>query len=410
MSKTLHDRRGFLKKSALTTLAGLVGTEIVFAENMPQNHVPLAFDEGMAGKHPDMIVLSDKPWNVETPPHLLDDAVTPIERMFIRNNGLAPEEKIDPKTWSLTIKGESVKAPKTYSLSELKTKFKTYTYQLVLECGGNGRSGFVPQTSGNQWDQGAVSCAEWTGVRLKDILNDVGLKDDAVYIGYYGKDLHPSRDASKVVISRGVPIKKALEDETLVAWAVNGQDLPLMHGFPLRLVIGGWPASVSGKWLHTIAIRNKEHDGAKMDGQSYRVPRQPISPGEKLAETPENFRIIESMPVKSLITYPKSGAMLDLGKTLSLRGHAWAGDVGIKEVQVSVDYGATWQKANVQPPKNRLAWQRWSAQIQLPKKGYYEVWARATDANGVAQPMVIPAWNPGGYLNNACHRIAVKAV
>ncbi len=410
MSKTLHDRRGFLKKSALTTLAGLVGTEIVFAENMPQNHVPLAFDEGLVGKHPDMIVLSDKPWNVETPPHLLDDAVTPIERMFIRNNGLVPEEKIDPKAWTLTIKGESVKAPKTYTLSELKTKFKTYTYQLVLECGGNGRSGFVPQTSGNQWDQGAVSCAEWTGVRLKDILNDVGLKDDAVYIGYYSKDLHPSRDPSKVVISRGVPIKKALEDETLVAWAVNGQDLPLMHGFPLRLVIGGWPASVSGKWLHTIAIRNKEHDGAKMDGQSYRVPRQPISPGEKLAETPENFRIIESMPVKSLITYPKSGAMIDLGKTLSLRGHAWAGDVGIKEVQVSVDYGATWQKANVQLPKNRLAWQHWSAQIQLPKKGYYEVWARATDTNGITQPMVIPAWNPGGYLNNACHRIAVKAV
>ncbi len=410
MSKTLHDRRGFLKKSALTTLAGLVGTEIVFAENMPQNHVPLAFDEGLVGKHPDMIVLSDKPWNVETPPHLLDDAVTPIERMFIRNNGLVPEEKIDPKAWTLTIKGESVKAPKTYTLSELKTKFKTYTYRLVLECGGNGRSGFVPQTSGNQWDQGAVSCAEWTGVRLKDILNDVGLKDDAVYIGYYSKDLHPSRDPSKVVISRGVPIKKALEDETLVAWAVNGQDLPLMHGFPLRLVIGGWPASVSGKWLHTIAIRNKEHDGAKMDGQSYRVPRQPISPGEKLAETPENFRIIESMPVKSLITYPKSGAMIDLGKTLSLRGHAWAGDVGIKEVQVSVDYGATWQKANVQLPKNRLAWQHWSAQIQLPKKGYYEVWARATDTNGITQPMVIPAWNPGGYLNNACHRIAVKAV
>lgn len=116
------------------------------------------------------------------------------------------------------------------------------------------------------------------------------------------------------------------------------------------------------------------------------------------------------MPVKSLITSPKSGAMLDLGKTLSLRGHAWAGDHGIKEVQVSIDYGATWQKANVQAPKNRLAWQHWTAQIQLPKKGYYEVWARATDTNGVTQPMVIPAWNPGGYLNNACHRIAVKAV
>ena len=410
MNADFHNRRGFLKKSALTTLAGIVGTEIVFAEKMPKNHVPLAFDEGLKGKHPDMIVLSDKPWNVETPPHLLDDAVTPVERMFIRNNGIVPEEKIDPSTWTLTIKGESVKAPKVYKISDLKSKFKTYTYQLVLECGGNGRSGFVPQTSGNQWDQGAVSCAEWTGVRLKDILNDVGLKDDAVYIGYYGKDLHPSRDPNKVVISRGVPIKKALEDETLVVWAMNGQELPLMHGFPLRLVVGGWPASVSGKWLHTISVRNKEHDGAKMEGHSYRVPRQSIPPGEKLAETPENFRIIESMPVKSMITFPKTGAMVDLGKALSLRGHAWAGDVAVKEIQVSIDYGATWQKCSLQTPKNRLAWQQWSAQIQLPKKGYYEVWARATDANGVAQPMVIPAWNPGGYLNNACHRIAVKMV
>lgn len=410
MNTELHDRRGFLKQSVLTSLAGLVGTDIVFAENMPKNYVLLALDEGLKGKHPDMIVLSDKPWNVETPPHLLNDAVTPIDRMFIRNNGLVPEEKIDPNTWTLTIKGESVKAPKTYKLSDLKSKFKTYTYQLVLECGGNGRSGFVPQTSGNQWDQGAVSCAEWTGVRLKDILNDVGLKEDAVYIGYYGKDLHPSRDASKVVISRGVPIKKALEDETLIAWAVNGQEIPMMHGFPLRLVVGGWPASVSGKWLHTIAVRNKEHDGAKMDGHSYRIPRQPIQPGEKLAETPENYQIIESMPVRSLITSPQSGAMIDFGKTLTIGGHAWAGDLAVKELHVSIDYGATWQKASLQTPKNRLAWQQWSAQIQFPKKGYYEVWARATDSQGASQPMVIPAWNPGGYLNNTCHRIAVKVV
>jgi DMSO/TMAO reductase YedYZ molybdopterin-dependent catalytic subunit len=191
---------------------------------------------------------------------------------------------------------------------------------------------------------------------------------------------------------------------------MNGQDIPLQHGFPLRLVVGGWPASVSGKWLHTIAVRNKEHDGAKMDGHSYRMPRLPIQPGEKLAETPENFKVIESMPVKSLITFPKSGAMLDTGKKLSLRGHAWAGDVAVREVQVSIDYGATWQKCTLNPPKNRLAWQRWSAEINFPSKGYYEVWARATDEKGVSQPMLIPQWNPGGYLNNACHRIAVKVV
>jgi DMSO/TMAO reductase YedYZ molybdopterin-dependent catalytic subunit len=408
--KQIHDRRGFLKKSALAALASIAGAEVAFAGNIPRNYTPLLLDDPLAGKSAEMIILSDKPWNVETPPHLLDDAITPVEKMFIRNNGLAPEAPTNPATWTLTINGESVNKPKTYKIADLKKKFKTYTYQLVLECGGNGRSGFQPQTSGNQWDQGAISCAEWTGVRLKDILADVGLKDDAIYIGYYGKDSHLSRDPSKVAISRGVPIGKALEDETLVAWAVNGKDIPLIHGFPLRLVIGGWPASVSGKWLHSIAVRNKEHDGAKMEGSSYRVPVVKLEPGEKLAETPENFRIIESMPVRSLITYPKTGAMIDFGKKLSLRGHAWAGDLAIKEMYTSIDYGATWQTCKLEAPKNRLAWQHWATEIELPIKGYYEVWARATDSKGIMQPMLIPSWNPGGYLNNACHRIAVKVV
>jgi DMSO/TMAO reductase YedYZ molybdopterin-dependent catalytic subunit len=330
--------------------------------------------------------------------------------MFIRNNGLTPETSINPATWTLTINGESVKSPKTYKIADLKKRFKTHTYQLVLECGGNGRAGFQPQASGNQWDLGAVSCAEWTGVRLKDILADVGLKEDAVYIGYYGKDMHLSRDPAKTPISRGVPIKKALEDETLVAWAVNNKDIPLIHGFPLRLAIGGWPASVSGKWVHTIAVRNEVHDGAKMEGSSYRVPINPIEPGEKMAETPENFRIIESMPVKSLITYPKTGAMLDYGKKLSLRGHAWAGDLEVKQMHTSIDYGASWQDCELKAPANHLAWQHWSAEINFPSKGYYEVWAKATDSKGVMQPMMIPSWNPGGYLNNACQRIAVKVV
>ncbi|MDR6560881.1 MULTISPECIES: sulfite oxidase [unclassified Arcicella] len=405
----IQDRRDFLKKSTYSTLLGLVIPNIPFAKSSPTILSPV--EGGLPDwKNKELIILSDKPWNVETPPHLLDDKVTPVEKMFIRNNGLVPEGNIDVNTWTLTIGGESVKTSKTYKLKDLKEKFKHYTYQLTLECGGNGRSGYFPQTSGNQWDQGAVSCAEWTGVRLKDILADVGLKDDAVYIGYYGKDIHLSRTPNKSVISRGVPIKKALEDETLIAWAVNGKDIPLEHGFPLRLVIGGWPASVSGKWLDKIVVRNKEHDGEKMSGHSYRVPINPIEPGEKLAETPENFKIIEAMPVKSLITYPKTGAVIDTGKTITLRGHAWAGDLAVKEVAVSLDYGVSWKKCNLEAPKNRLAWQHWSLALDFSQKGYFEVWVKATDSKGITQPMVIPQWNPGGYLNNACHRIAVKVV
>ncbi|RAJ95610.1 secreted protein [Larkinella arboricola] len=408
----LFNRRGFLKKSTLATMAGVLGTQIVFAESLPAGYLPLVFEplaetNPMASKHKDMTVLNDKPWNVEAPAHLLDDAVTPANKMFIRNNGLIPE-KIDVANWKLTINGESVKASKSYSLNDLKKRFKTYTYQLVLECAGNGRAGYVPQTAGNQWTDGAVSCAEWTGVRLKDILADAGLKDDAVYIGYYGQDLHVSKDPTKAVISRGVPIKKALEDETLVAWAMNGQDIPLTHGYPLRLVVGGWPASTSGKWLHTIAVRNKVHDGAKMTGKSYRVPINPVPPG---VDPPEDqFRIIEAMPVKSLITFPKTGATVELGQPIPVRGHAWAGDRAVKTMYVSYDFGATWQECKLKAPKNRLAWQQWNLDLKLPQKGYYEIWARAVDDAGVSQPMVMPQWNPEGYCNNACHRIAVKVV
>ncbi|MBO0936497.1 sulfite oxidase [Fibrella sp. HMF5335] len=412
-SSNHFDRRGFLKAGSLTTLTALLGTNIVFADRLPKNYLPLAFDhiggppDPMATKNKGLVVLNDKPWNVETPAYLLDDAVTPADKMFIRNNGLIPPT-IDGANWTLTINGESVKAPKTYTLNDLKTKFKPYTYQLVLECGGNGRAGFFPKTSGNQWTEGGVSCAEWTGIRLKDLLADVGLTDTAVYIGYYGKDLHLSQDPNQPVISRGVPIAKALEDETLIAWAMNGQDIPLVHGYPLRLVIGGWPASVSGKWLHTIAIRNKVHDGAKMTGKSYRLPIHPVMPG---IDPPESdFRIIESMPVKSVITSPKMGLELPMGQTLALRGHAWAGDRKVNAVAVSVDFGATWQAADLKTPKNRLAWQHWTTEVKLPIQGYYEVWARATDDAGVSQPMVMPQWNPEGYCNNACHRIAIKVV
>jgi DMSO/TMAO reductase YedYZ molybdopterin-dependent catalytic subunit len=408
--KLSFDRRGFLKKTSLAAVATALGSEIVFADKLPKNYIPILFDEkdALKGKSTNMIVQGDRPWNVEAPLDLLDDRITPVDKMFIRNNGLIPE-KMDAKTWTLTIDGESVKTSKTYSLADLKKRFKHHTYQLVLECGGNGRSGFQPQTSGNAWGQGAVHCAEWTGVRLKDILNDVGIKSDAVYIGYHGNDMHLSRDPKKEAISRGVPIAKALEDETLIAWQLNGADIPEFHGYPLRLVIGGWPASVSGKWLSRISVRNKVHDGAKMDGHSYKLPKSPVAPGEDVPQTDEYFKIIESMPVKSMITYPKSGAIISSGTELELRGHAWAGDLAVKSVDVSIDFGSTWQNCKLEAPVNRLAWQHWNTKIKLPVKGYYEVWVRATDSKGTAQPMVIPAWNPGGYLNNACERIAIKA-
>jgi len=403
-----HSRRKFLKQSALLSLGAFTGLEVVYAKNLQFHWSPaLIVEPLLEGKHPDLRVLNDRPLNAETPAHLLDDRITPADKLFIRNNGIPPKI-IDIVNWTLSVEGESAKQKKSYRLEELKRRFKHYTYQLTIECGGNGRSEFNPPAKGNQWTTGAVGSPEWTGVRLRDVLKDVGIEDDAVYIGYYGKDVHLSGDSDKVVISRGVPIAKALQGESLIAWAINGQDLPLMNGYPMRLVFGGWPASTSGKWLRKIVIRNQVHDGPKMGGQSYRVPCVPVAPGAKVPD--EDMCIIQSMPVKSLITYPKSGAMINLDDVLTIRGHAWAGELEIKRMDLSIDFGVTWKKCVLLPPKNRLAWQHWSAQMDFPQIGYYEVWARATDERGNMQSMLVPGWNPKGYLNNACHRIAVKVI
>lgn len=403
------DRKKFISASLLASTAPFLGSKIAFGGNSKTTELAQSVTNKkvIPGKHQDLTILNSKPWNTETPPHLLDDKITPFDKLFVRNNGLVPEG-IDVNNWTLTIEGESAQTKKTYTLVELKSKFKHYTYQLTLECGGNGRKEFNPPAKGNQWGIGAVGCPEWTGVRLKDVLEDAGIKSDAVYIGYYGKDSHLSGDPEKVVISRGVPIKKALEDEALIAWAINGEDLPEMNGYPLRLVFGGWPGSTSGKWLDRIVVRNKVHDGPKMGGMSYRIPKYPVAPGTKVQE--EDMKIIEEMPVKSLITHPKTGAKVKGDKSFEVRGHAWAGDLSIEAVHISLDYGATWQLSQLSKAVNINAWQHFSIRVVLPQSGYYEIWARASDSSGKMQPMVIPAWNPKGYLNNACHRIAVKRV
>jgi sulfite oxidase len=404
------NRRSFL--SSLATITTLIGSEIVFARFMPAGFIPIAFAQTLTpflipGKDTELVVLNDRPINAETPAHLLNDDVTPAAKLFVRNNGIPPQN-VDIKGWTLTIEGESAEQSKTFTLEELKQRFTHYTYQLTLECGGNGRSEFSPPAKGNQWTNGAVGCPKWTGVRLADVLKDVGVKEDAVYIGYYGKDTHLSGDPNKDPISRGVPIKKALENESLIAWSMNDQDLPAMNGYPLRLVFGGWPASTSGKWLEKIVVRNQVHDGAKMTGTAYRVPCKAVSPGAKVAD--EDMCIIHAMPVKSLVTFPKSGERHLLADKLDVNGHAWAGDKQVDKVEVSIDFGQTWQPAKLSKALNRNAWQHWQGTLLFPQKGYYEVWAKAMDSDGVSQPMVLPGWNPKGYLNNACHRIAVQVV
>ena len=404
-------RRGFLSKGATVAVGAAIGMSIPFSKNMPTGLIPAAFAADNAADQIEgkdgLIVLNDRPVNAETPAHLLDDDITPSNRVFVRNNGLTPTN-INPNNWTLDIDGESCARATRFTIAQLKERFETVTLQLQLECGGNGRNEFVPAASGNQWTTGAIACPTFTGVRLRDVLNYCGINSDAQYIGYYGADSHLSGDPDLVPISRGVPMTKAMERESLIAWEMNGEDIPLQNGYPLRLVLGGWPGSVSGKWLKRIVIRNQVHDGAKMAAPSYSVPKVAVAPGSKVPN--EDMKIIESMPVKSLISFPQSGIDHDFRERLVIRGHAWAGDDQVSGVFISIDFGATWLPSALQPAANRLAWQNFQTWVQFPEAGYYEVWARAMDNQGRSQPMVVPGWNPRGYLNNACHRIAVQAV
>jgi len=403
--KTHNDRRGFLKNAGLATMGAMLGATIPFHRNMPAGFVPVAMaadEEIMIGKD-GLTILNDRPANAETPAHLLDDKITPTPRHFVRNNGIPPED-MNPDTWSLTIDG-LVDTPLTLSIADLKSKFEVVTRQLTIECGGNGRAAFDPPAKGNQWSYGAVACSNWTGVRYADVLKAAGVKSNVIYTAHVGADTHLSGIEGKLPISRGVPIEKAMNPNNLIAFEMNGKALHPMNGAPLRLVVPGWPGSCSQKWLNRIYLRDVIHDGPKMTGKAYRVPAYPVAPGTKVPK--EDFQIIEEMPVKSLITFPQSGTTLASGQNeVEIRGHAWAGDVEVDSVDLSIDFGATWIKADLQKPVNPYAWQHFSKKIKFPQKGYYEVWARATDSKNRMQPFSI-AWNPKGYLNNSMFRISV---
>lgn len=397
------NRRSFLTKTSVASIAAIVGTSIPFHQNLPFGFVPAASaqDNVLAGKD-GLTLLNDRPVNAETPPELLDDAITPTDRHFIRNNGLLPDN-MDASTWTLTVDG-FVDTPLELSIADLRDQFEVVTMALALECGGNGRAFFDPPAKGNQWTYGAIACSEWTGVRLKDVLEKAGVQPNVVYTAHYGADVHLSGDPEKRPLSRGLPIEKALTDNILIAFEMNGEALHPMNGAPLRLVVPGWPGSCSQKWLNRIELRDQVHDGAKMTGTSYKVPAYPVAPGQEIPD--EDWEIIERMPVKSLVTFPANATDLS-GSETEVRGHAWAGDRSIDKVEISIDFGKTWMDASLDAPVNDGAWQNWRATVSFPQAGYYEVWARATDSDGIMQPFAID-WNAKGYLNNTMHRVGVR--
>ena len=403
-------RRGALKGAALAAMGAALGGAIPFAARMPQGLLPAALAQGSGGPQflemegkARLILQGERPLNAETPEHLLDDDVTPADKFFIRNNGSVPEPLADARGWKIRIDGE-VNTPLELSVGDLEARFDVVTRRLQMECGGNGRSGFSPQAAGNQWGNGAISNAEWTGVRLRDVLRAAGLKDSAKFTGHHGADSHLS--AQGPAISRGMAIAKAMDEDTLIAVRMNGQPIPQLHGAPARLLVPGWPGSLSQKWFNRIELKSEPHTGRGMGGTSYRVPVRPIVPGSR--NNGADFTDLTSMPVRSVLTSHAHGTRLPAGtRGLDLRGQAWAGDLTVSAVHVSVDFGASWQAMSVNPPPNSHSWQRWTGRVALPSDGYFEIWYRATDSNGRMQPHVAANWNPQGYGANPISRVAI---
>jgi DMSO/TMAO reductase YedYZ molybdopterin-dependent catalytic subunit len=403
-------RRGALQGVALAAMGTALGASIPFGRNMPSGLVPAALAQGatqpqflqMAGKAP-LIMQGERPLTAETPEHLLDDPITPADKFFIRNNGATPDPVADPRAWKIRIDGE-VNTPLELSIAELEQRFEVVTRQLQMECGGNGRAAFSPQASGNQWGNGAISNAEWTGVRLRDVLRAAGVKDSAKFTGQHGADTHLS--AQGPAISRGMRIEKAMDENTLICFRMNGAAIPQIHGAPARLIVPGWPGSLSQKWFTRLEVLNAPHTGRGMGGTSYRIPVRPIVPGSR--NNGADFVDMESMPVRSVLSSHAHGTRLPAGtRSLDIRGHAWAGDLTVRDVHVSTDFGQSWQAMQVAAPANRHAWQRWQGRIALPSDGYFEVWYRATDSNGRMQPHVAANWNPQGYGANPVSRVAI---
>ncbi len=349
---------------------------------------------------PRLRIVEDEALNAEAGPADLDPFLTPFDAFFVRNNGFLPPEPADPDAWSLVVDGE-VERPASWTVAELRRAFPAVTVTAVLECAGNGRAGFSPATDGLQWTTGAVGCARWTGIRLPDLLEAAGLRPSAVYTGHLGPD-RASDGSDKPALSRGLPIAKALAPETLVAYAMNDEPLPFLHGGPLRIVAPGFPGSAWQKWLARIWVRDREHDGEKMTGTNYRLPRRPVAPDGPF--DPADFAVIEDMPVKALVTAPAEGFRAAAGAPLAIRGFAWSGHVPVASVAVSADGGATWHAVELEGAGERFAWRRFRAVLAVPP-GPVTLAARATDAAGGAQPLDSAPWNPRGYCNNAVHRV-----
>jgi len=349
----------------------------------------------------DMLVRSVRPEDLEMPLSGFADYITPIEHFFVRTHVYVPS--VNVSDWRLKVEGE-VAAPLTLTFDELK-QLPSVELISVVECAGNGRRFFDPPVAGAQWSTGAVGNARWRGVRLGDVLKRAGIKDSSREVLFDGADVPLGTMPD---FQRSIPVKKALDPHTLLAYEMNGETLPVKHGFPVRVVAPGWASDSWVKWLTGIRVLDKEHDGFWMKS-AYRRPPYPVAPGTAIPA--DQMQPVTSLKIKSVIAEPLNGTQAAVGMPLAIRGAAWSGDAGpVTAVEVSVDGGRNWKPAALHADqKTQFGWRQWEFRWTPSQPAYYTILARARDAAGNTQPFD-QEWNPSGYGWNVVPRAGVDVV
>ena len=396
-------RRDFLKASVAAS-AALVGTSV----SAGVTHQPIDSRKLSKMAFPEKIPLitySDRPPLLESPRSTFTKPLTPNDEFFVRWHLPDIPTHIDPDTYTINING-LVKKELNISLKELKNDFEQVEVTAVLQCGGNSRSAFDPIAGGIQWGSGAMGCAVWKGVRLSDLLNRAGLKKDAKWIGFNGKDNAAYYETPNFV--RELELEE-LDDHVIVAYEMNGEDLPYLNGYPLRLVIPGYYSDSWVKMLSNITVTNKYKSLFFMD-VAYRVPDN-----ETESETPDHkfkkTKPITIMNVKSIIGYPENGMKVYHNSHVVVRGVAFDDGHGIRDVMISTDGGKTWEKSIIKKDAGRYAYTAFRFAYNPTKYGKVTIMAKAINYLGDEQPLAKDVlWNHGGYKFNGIDTVEIEVV
>jgi DMSO/TMAO reductase YedYZ molybdopterin-dependent catalytic subunit len=344
----------------------------------------------------DMIVQRVRPPLLETPLSVFDDGViTPNDRFFVRWAGGAMPTSIDPAAFRLTLRG-AVRRPLQLTLAEVARAGEAVEVTAINQCAGNSRGFSDPRVTGAQWGHGAMGNAVWRGVRLRDLLDRARVGGDAKRVRFAGLDT-PSFDGAPQTI-KSLPIDIARRDDVIVAWAMNGDMLPLLNGYPLRLVVPGWFATYWIKMLTDIEVLDVDADDSYFMAKSYRMPAVPVQPGDKDFPTVP----VTTMPPRSFITSHADSARVAAGASVALRGIATGGDCGVARVDVLA--GGRSYRATLGPEEGEHGFRRWS--VTLPAANG-PVGPRCTNTNGVTQPMTA-SWNPSGYARHCVEFIGLE--